>query len=331
MPLPEWCRAHGEPIGDVAIRRVPEDFRVTENLGVTFSNDGEHDLLQLQKIGANTDWVARQLAAFAGVKHREVGYSGLKDRHAVTTQWFSVPRWHAPDWQRLDIPGVSVVEVQRHNRKLRRGTHRGNRFHLRLRDASVPARNWHDRLTCIRDLGVPNYFGEQRFGRNGNNVALVDRWAGGSRLPRHQRSLAISSARSLLFNNYLSERVDRDDWNQFRPGDIANLDGTGSVFSVDVVDADIARRCDTFDIHPTGPLLGDGEQNGDPVDDAYAAWLRALQKARVKAARRSLRIIPVGLEWQLVGEILELSFELGRGAYATAVLRELANTRDEHA
>ena len=105
--LPEWPRAHGDPLFPASIRNQPSDFQVVENLGFEFSGSGEHDYLWIEKTGANTEWVARQLARHAEVPAKDVGYAGLKDRHAVTQQWFSVPRWHSPDWQALDVEGVA--------------------------------------------------------------------------------------------------------------------------------------------------------------------------------------------------------------------------------
>ena len=110
-------------------------FDVTEDLGFDLSDDGEHDFLWIEKRDANTAWVARQLARHAGVSARDVGYAGLKDRQAVTTQWFSIhlPGRSDPDWAALDEPQIQVLECTRNRRKLRRGVHRANRFRLRLR------------------------------------------------------------------------------------------------------------------------------------------------------------------------------------------------------
>ncbi|MDH3550923.1 MAG: tRNA pseudouridine(13) synthase TruD, partial [Gammaproteobacteria bacterium] len=186
MSLPDWARAFGAPLFSATMRTTPQDFQVIEELGFEFTGDGEHDYLWIEKIGANTEWVARQLARFADVPARDVGYAGLKDRHAVTRQWFSVPRWNASDWDALEVEGVNVLDVQRHNRKLRRGAHKANRFHLVLRGDGLHkhADAIEKRVQVIREQGVPNYFGEQRFGRHGNNVSLADAWASGKRLPR---------------------------------------------------------------------------------------------------------------------------------------------------
>jgi tRNA pseudouridine13 synthase len=170
----------------------------------------------------------------------------------------------------------------------------------------------------IGEQGVPNYYGEQRFGREGANVRLADDWAAGKRLPRHKRSIAISSARSFLFNEYLQLRVLDGTWNRILPGDIANLDGTGSVFDVDEVDADIERRCDEMDLHPAAKLVGEGS------DSEHTAWQKAFDKARVKAGNRSLRLRVRGLQVETGLNRIKLTFALGRGAFATCVLRELA-------
>ncbi|NNF40234.1 MAG: tRNA pseudouridine(13) synthase TruD [Woeseiaceae bacterium] len=309
------------------IRSRPDDFDVTEELGYAFSGDGEHDFLYIEKRGANTEWVARQLAAHAGVPARDVGYAGMKDRHAVTRQWFSVPRWHAPDWQQLAVDGVSLLDLQRHHRKLRRGAHTGNRFRIVLRGALPDDDKLEERLATLRSNGAPNYFGAQRFGRGASNIALANAWSEGRRLPRHKRSIAISAARSYLFNEFLDQRVRDNNWNLLLAGDVANLDGTGSVFAVDEVDDELIRRCNEKDIHPSGPLFGDGTAASNP-SPTHEGWIRALTDARVKAANRSLRLRVDDLSWSTSDDSLTLTFTLTRGAFATSVLRELATIQD---
>ncbi len=316
--LPEWLRAHGEPLFSAQLRTEPADFQVTELLGWEMSGDGEHDYLYIEKTGANTDWVAEQLASFAGVPAKEVGYAGLKDRHAVTWQWFSVPRWHSPDWSGLAIEGVRVLDVKRHLRKLRRGAHDGNQFRILLRhDNPLDREAVQGRLATIGERGVPNYFGEQRFGRNGNNLRLAEDWANGRRLSRNKRSLAISVARSWLFNNALSHRVEAQTWNQLVAGDKANLEGSASIFDVPEVDAELSARCHTMDIHPAGTLAGDGTAMGPE------RWQTAFQRGRVEPGSRSLRLRVADLEGKFTDAGLELNFTLTRGAFATSVLREL--------
>ncbi len=325
MSMPDWTRAYGEPLFSATIRATPADFDVTEKLGFELSGDGEHDYLYVEKTGTNTEWLARQLAAFADVPAKDVGYSGLKDRNAVTRQWFSVPRWNQPDWAAFDIDGVSILEVNRNARKLRRGAHRSNHFRIILRGPTKGSDPFVDeRLHRIREEGVPNYFGPQRFGRGGANVDLADSWAAGKRLPRHKRSIAISSARSFIFNELLAARVLDKSWNQLIAGDVANLDGTGSVFDVEAVDDELRGRCAALDIHPTALLWGDGSAE-EATPPGHEDWLRALSKARVKPARRSLRLKVIELQWQLDDEALTLTFGLTRGAFATSVLREVAD------
>jgi len=324
MPLPDWARVYGEtPLFAATIRTTPEEFDVTEELGFELSGDGEHDYLYVEKTGTNTEWLARQLAGFAEVPAKDVGYSGLKDRHAVTRQWFSVPRWNQPDWAAFDVDGVSILEVNRNARKLRRGAHRSNRFRIVLHGPLPDIAELEQRLVSIRDSGVPNYFGPQRFGRGGGNVGLADSWAAGKRLPRHKRSIAISSARSYLFNELLAARVADGSWDKLVAGDVANLDGTGSVFDVEDVDDELRERCSELDIHPTALLWGDGSAD-EAAPQGHDNWLRALSKARVKPALRSLRLKVLDLEWEFGDDALTLRFGLGRGAFATSVLREIA-------
>lgn len=327
MSLPDWARAHGPPLFAAAIRTKHEEFDVTERLGVEFSGDGEHDLVYVRKTGANTEWVARQLSTFAAVPVKDIGYCGLKDRHAVARQWFSVPRWNKPDWRHVQIAGVEVLEVRRHSRKLRRGTHRGNRFRIVLRGACDDQAALHTRLRQLQEHGVPNFFGPQRFGRGGSNLELVKRWSSGDRMPRNRRSLAISAARSFLFNQLLDARVRDNSWNRLLAGDVANLDGTRSIFSIGEPDSELESRCSDMDIHPTGLLWGDGaDTHGIP--SGFAHWLVALGKARVKPQRRSLRLRVGDLKWTCGSDTLLLEFELVKGAFATAVLREIADVVD---
>ncbi len=328
MSLPAWTRAHGAPLFAAIIRAQPDDFDVTEELGFELSGDGEHDYLYVEKTGTNTEWLARQLAGFADVAAREVGYSGLKDRHAVTRQWFSVPRWNQPDWVAFDVDGAAILEVSRNARKLRRGAHRNNHFRIVLRGPTKGSEPYLvERLQRIREVGVPNYFGEQRFGRDAGNIDLANSWAAGKRLPRHKRSIAISTARSYMFNELLAARVADKSWNKLVAGEVANLDGSGSVFDVEDADDELRERCAVLDIHPTELLWGDGSA-ADAAPPGHDNWLRALSKARVKPSRRSLRLRVIELQWQLDDEALILTFGLTRGAFATSVLREIVTATD---
>lgn len=316
--LPDWSRAYGAPLFSAQLRYRPDDFQVTEELGWHLSDDGEHDYLFIEKVGANTQWVAKQLAQYAQVPVKDIGFAGLKDRHAITRQWFSVPRWNSPDWSGWSVEGTDIHRLERHRRKLKRGAHRGNSFTVRLRSLSgLEMEPIERRIVKIMTKGVPNYFGEQRFGRNGGNLGLADQWAGGKRLPREKRGLAISTIRSFTFNTVLSERVAQSTWNQLQSGDKANLEGSGSFFDVPDIDANLADRCQAMDIHPSCILVGDGS-SFQPEH-----WQAALTKARVSEGRRSLRLKVTDLTIEVLATHVVLNFSLSRGAYATAVLREL--------
>lgn len=307
-PIPDWSRAWGAPLFAARIRTVPGDFTVCERLSIAFTGDGEHDWLRVEKTGCNTQWVAEQLAGFAGVPVRDVGFSGLKDRHAVTTQWFSVRRKirEPADWDRFERNGVRILETHVHDRKLKRGAHRSNAFRIVARGAAVAAA--HDdlaeRLLTISRHGVPNYFGEQRFGRGGANIDLGRAVLDGRRLPRAKRGIGISALRSFRFNEALAARVRAGTWNSLVAGDLSILDGTRSVFPVDEPTPELTTRCSDMDIHPAGVL---------PALDAIG----------VKASYRPLRMRVRELSWVLEREALRLDFTLARGSYATAVLREL--------
>jgi tRNA pseudouridine13 synthase len=306
--LPDWARALGAPLFVGRIRTTLDDFVVTELLDIEFSGDGEHDWLHVEKTGANTHWVAEQLARHAGIKDRDVGYAGLKDRHAVTKQWFSVrrPSVEGTDWESFTAEGVRILEQQRHQRKLKRGAHRGNAFRIAVRadELSQHSASIEQRLAQIKNGGVPNYFGEQRFGRNGSNVELGLAIVDGKRIPRHKRSIGISALRSLEFNNELSARIEAGTWNRLLMGDTANLDGSRSVFDIDEVTPELEQRCAELDIHPTGTLPG-------------------FENIRVEAGRRPLRMRVSNLDWEIDKDVLWLEFRLGKGSYATSVLREL--------
>jgi tRNA pseudouridine13 synthase len=335
--LPDWQRAHGGADATARIRRSCQDFQVTELLGFEPQGDGEHDFLWIEKEGQNTIRVAGLLAKFAGLREPDVGFAGLKDRHALTRQWFSVrrPGGVKPDWRAFRAEGVRIVEVTRHGRKLKRGAHRGNRFRIVLRDLPDPVSAVAAKLAVIRAQGVPNYFGEQRFGRDGGNLRLAEKLFARRRLSRNQRSMALSAARSYLFNLVLERRVSDGTWNRLLPGDLANLDGSGSVFPVDTMDDQLTARADQFDLHPTGPLWGSGESrvSGDiarleqSVIDRHAELARGLESQRLEQSRRALRARASDLTWHASDErTLSVEFTLGRGAFATALLREAVRT-----
>jgi tRNA pseudouridine13 synthase len=328
--------AYGGPVIEARLRAEAADFRVEEVLGFEPSGTGEHAFLLIEKIDANTEWVARQLAAAVGVAPMAVGYAGLKDRHAVTRQTFTVqlPGRVDPDWSALSIPGVSVLAATRHNRKLKRGAHRGNRFRIRLREVHGDRGAVQSRLATIVERGVPNYFGEQRFGRDGQNVALAQALFAGRRMPRPQRSIALSAARSALFNAVLAARVADASWDRALEGEVWMLGGSHAIFGPEVWNDDLARRLAALDIHPTGPMWGRGEPRSTgavraielAAIEGLAELARGLEQAGLEQERRALRLAVGDLvhEWEGDGSLV-LDFHLAPGSFATTMLRELCD------
>lgn len=329
--------AHGGPPLHGVLRAQAEDFFVDEVLGFEPEGSGEHCFVHIEKTGANTDWVAKQIARFAGVAPMAVGWSGMKDRHAVTRQWLSVhlPGKADPDWSALDIEGVKIIDACRHDRKLKRGAHRSNRFRIRLRDISGDRDIAQTRIEAISAQGVPNYFGEQRFGRGGNNVDLARALFGGRRMPREQRSFALSAARSHLFNRILAARVADGSWNLPSDGDVFMLAGTHSVFGPEPFDDALHERLDRLDIHPTGAMWGKGDlrSSGEVAELELSIALAesdladGLIRNGLDQQRRSLRLLAQDLVATWEDDALVLDFSLESGAFATVVIRELCDTR----
>lgn len=331
--------AFGMPEINGRFRVSPEDFCVDEVLGIEPDGAGEHLLMHIRKRGQNTDWVARQLASFASVRPMDVSYSGMKDRHAVTSQWFSVHlplNKPQPCWDALELDGVEVLSMHRHGRKLRSGTHRANRFQLLIRDVEGAREAWESRLAQIASRGVPNYFGEQRFGRDDSNIRQA--WAmlaGGVQVrDRHKRGIYLSAARSLLFNQYLTRRIASDCWDRPVPGDAMMLDGSRSFFVIDDITDEVMERLARWDIHPAGPMWGKGESTArglaiafeSAISENFAPWCEGLIRAGLDFERRPLRLHVGAMAWLWTEYGLELNFELGRGSFATSVLRELMGT-----
>ena len=225
--------AFGLPHNRAVIRQQPEDFIVNEVLGFEPDGAGEHVLLHIQKRLKNTQDVIKSLTQLFDLRSTEIGYCGLKDNHAVTTQWISIQQ---PVTKPFDAPklgeGISVLEVHRHGRKLRPGAHAANRFLIRLRAFEGSRESFEVRVEQIRQYGFPNYFGEQRFGRNNMNLinALRVSHKPNKRLSRQQRSLYLSAARSFLFNVILSERVRTETWQTPQPGEPLMLAGSNQLF-----------------------------------------------------------------------------------------------------
>ena len=359
--------AYGQPAASASFRVEPEDFKVDETLGFQPVGEGEHVYLQVWKRGENTAWVAEKIAELAKVQVMDVGYCGRKDRHAVTTQWFSVymPKKELePDWFALNCEtinneaihsetinsetiddeaisnelinsttinddsiksaslkndslknsslknqSIKILSVSRHQHKLRRGDHETNRFIIRLRDVDVEDKlAFEQKIARVLTHGVPNYFGEQRFGRNANNLPeahaiLVD----GKRIrDKQKRGLMLSAARSYLFNQVLAARVLANNWQELLGGEPEQF--------------------------PSAPLWGRGRSTATDAAlaleaeamNAWAEWRDGLEHVGLLQERRALVLRPDAASWRWLDNDVELSFSLGSGEFATTVLRELA-------
>ena len=321
------------------IRTYPEDFQVDEKFSFEPSGEGEHALLHIKKIDTNTDWLSRQIAQIADVKKVDVSYAGLKDRNAVTTQWFSVwlPGKPDPEWSQLNSEHVEILQTIRHNRKLRRGSLRGNQFTLIVRDIKGDASDLEQRMNIIKKDGVPNYFGEQRFGTDGKNLIKAKIMFSGKReKDRFKRSIYLSAARSAMFNDVLSQRVEMNKWANGLSGDVMLLDNSHSYFLATDIDDEIIKRLKEHDIHPSGPLWGRGEllskgaveELESKLPSKFEVFDVGLKNARLDQDRRALRLSVKDLEWNYdeQSSLLNLSFFLPAGGYATSVLREIVVT-----
>lgn len=336
-PLASLHRANHVARPRGVIRCQPEDFKVNEALSFEPSGQGEHRYLQIRKRGHNSQWVVKTLAAAAKVKPRDIGFAGHKDRHGVTTQWFSLM---APSELPLSpLPaGMELIDETRHEKKLKRGALRGNDFDIVIRDLSGDQSGLEGALRRIGQCGFPNYFGEQRFGRDGANLQRALDWFANDRPPRgrNTRGFALSAARSELFNRLLSWRIEVGSWCRLSVGDLAQLAGSQSVFAVSAVDEELRDRLESGDIHPTGPLWGEGvpATDGEVLKlesrllDKFPALTGGLAQQRLRQERRGLRVIPADLSWSAQEGGIRLRFSLPRGSYATALLREIIDYED---
>ncbi len=357
------------PIKQALYKAKPEDFVVNERLEVDFTDAGEHLWLHIEKSGINTAYLAKLLSEWADIPLRDVGYSGLKDRQALTTQWFSLrlPKKQKPDsdFAPVDIKEhetVKIIAEHWHNKKLNRGTHNANQFVITLRDIEFAKdqtlgdkSSVEQHLQTISKTGVPNYFGPQRFGYEGNNIAEALRLfarpipaskpktkkSKRKRAPREQNAMELSAARSLIFNEILAARVRVGNWNTGLAGEVFNLDGSGSIFGSEAIDDALRARVMSGDIHPTGVLWGVGNDKvcgmaaqleSDIVShNALLTQLAmGLEQRDVKAQRRALRLPIEALSWEWLDDAsdsneqaLILSFTLTTGSFATSVLASI--------
>ena len=315
------------------------DFIVREELGYPLAGEGEFVAVKVRKTNANTLFVGEQLAKFVGISVKNMSYAGLKDRHAVTEQWFCLhlAGKETPDFSAFECEGVEILEVTRHNRKIRTGALEGNHFELLLRDV-VETNELKQRLTQLQAVGFPNYFTEQRFGRDGHNLTQAQRWASGeiSVKDRKKRSFYLSAARSEVFNLVVSQRIADQQMQTVLLGDYLQLAGSNSFFEVKAEDLmQSQQRLDENDVLLTAPLIGENslQQNGNECEEAIVAQhenlINLMKKERMNAARRAMLCKLQDLRWQFEPEGLRLTFFLNSGSYATGLVRELITLNEE--
>ncbi|MFT5706330.1 MAG: tRNA pseudouridine13 synthase [Oceanospirillaceae bacterium] len=324
---------YGKPNCSAEIRACNADFQVTEIPSFDLDGEGEHWYIKILKSGENSDWVAKLLAQFFKVSSKEIGYAGKKDRHAVTEQWFSVclPGIKVIDLKGFNSDTVQVLDIQKHSRKLRTGALKGNKFQIRLKNVSDDE-ELAKRLALIAQ-GVPNYFGEQRFGFAGANISrgislLKEEF---KERNRNKKGLYISAVRSWFFNHLLSKRIEEKRWLEIVTGDVVMLEGSKSHFLVDDMAA-IKQRMADLDLHLTGPLWGRGRSIVTEQAEVwelnhlaeYTTITERLEHMGLSQERRSIRLLANNLTSNCEGSgTWLLSFELPPGAFATSVLREL--------
>lgn len=349
-PAIDTPAAWGSPLFHASLKSERSDFIVDEEVDIEMEGEGEHLYLHLQKSGMNTDELAQLLEKAYGVSSKDVGLAGMKDRHAITTQWFSVT---TPSGSELfeallaefNTPEKEAVILKsvRHSRKLRHGAHKGNRFVITLRDVTSAESESYEQLVqslalrveSIAQSGFPNFIGPQRFGFGGQNLVRARQWfkQPKKRTSRQQRSLWLSAARSAVFNAVCRKRVEAGNWQSLLPGEPAILDGTRSFFemgesSVEELDA----RLQAFDIHPSAPWWGRGRTPTtgecatfeDEILSEFSDFCEGLEKAGLSQERRAIRAMARDFEHQwLDNSTLQLSFHLSPGIFATTLLKEL--------
>lgn len=334
--------AWGKPKATAQLKTQTEDFIVEEELVFSPTGIGEHVFLFIEKQEQNTAWVARQIAIETGISKSKISYAGLKDRHGITRQWFSI---HAPGKKPAEvfaseirnIPGSTVLRTLRHTKKLQRGALKGNRFTIRLRQHEGDKKETESRLHLLAEKGVPNYFGHQRFGHHNNNIpAALAMFREERKVGRAERSILLSAARSLIFNAILAERVKNNTWNQYQPDDVLTFRSSQSLIFPDKQDESIPERFQKQELLLTAPLWGKGEISSTHAVkklEIHIASLspelcQGLEEAGMHQERRAIQLLPNNLEWQWDSDDLLLQFSLRKGSYATTLLREAVNYTD---
>lgn len=320
------CLLWREQRPSAIFKQIPADFVVNEILDWAFRGEGEHLFLQIEKTNANTVWVAKQLAKFYQVPPRDVGYSGLKDRYAVTTQYFSVrlPGIKPGQYELPQNDEFHVISHVLHDKKLKRGYHRYNDFCIRLRgvDDSVATINHVETtLSAIRQRGCPNLFDRQRFGHHEDNLKRLVQWINGeiALRKRQDKNFVLSALRASVFNEQLATRVQSQTWDKIIEGDVLILDGSQSHFCVESVDEAIQARAAEHDLHPAGILVGEDSEFSQQTPRLNTL----MRREHLRPAYRPLRLSVKQLSYQRQEDGYVIQMRLPRGAYASGVIKQI--------
>ena len=335
--IEHWHYMHGKPGSLGRLKAEPEHFIVTETLPFSPCGSGEHLYLQIRKKGVNTGFLAQQLAEHYDVKERDVSFAGRKDKQALTTQWFSVwlPGQSNSASANFRYPDCEILQSQWHNKKLRPGNIEQNQFDITITECEL-SDDIESRIDTVRDNGVPNYFGAQRFGNINQqgiagNLAMAQYLLNGETIrKREKRSMAISALRSWLFNQFVSERLRT--W-QAAPlsGDVMSLAGSNSFFVAEELNEEIISRLSVRDIQLSAPLWGKGELDSlaksqhweNSIAEQHKQLCSTLERMELKQERRKMLLYPGDLTYELKDDQLRLKFSLPTGCFATSVIREL--------
>ena len=327
----DWTKAYAPLDATAIFKAVPEDFIVEETLSFELTGEGEHLYFFIEKSSLSTTYVADQLARWAGIAPRDVSYAGLKDRQSVSRQWFSlwVPGRALPDTP-FELPNTRILEMKKHDRKLRRGAISENRFTICLKSVQGDVAALESRLARIASEGVPNYFGPQRFGHQGANITDAVQVLGRRKLNRDRKSMLLSAVRSYLFNASLDLSVKDGSWKDVVVGQPLQLTGSKSWFVAEGTVEERARVA-SGDCSPTCALYAGtgGRDYINPSDseqliyEQHNALTILLDKERLDHARRSTILRPTNLNFKWHENNLYLTFGLPTGTYATSILAEL--------
>ncbi|MBR7888630.1 tRNA pseudouridine(13) synthase TruD [Marinomonas sp. A79] len=354
----QWRYAWSKPTVTADLKTHVQDFYVEEQLGFEPDDKGEFCFVFIEKEGVNTDFLAKRLAQLAGIAANKVTYSGVKDRHACTRQWFCLhvlnkqPNLSSIQEAFRAPESVRVIAQLRHSKKLRTGTHLANRFVIRLRSVEGDLEELEARLQLIKQAGVPNYYGPQRFGINGNNLhngkELVLNGRQSRRKLSKTESFWLSAIRSWCFNEALSDQVENGMWMRLCDGDIAQFQSHDEQFRVKEVGALMHRKVLQGEISPVLPMVSEGWEAGTGAQREAAIksslaqstdLIEGLLTFDLSRDSRLARLVPMNMAWELLSNKTDstnntqliVEFSLPKGCFATSLLREMVDFTDKSA